>query len=65
VAAGAGADAARHLLVAGGEQFQFGAAGLGLCREIVLFAQAAVDAAGDQSSGGADDLAGAAAEENG
>src|SRR5258707_8070883 len=54
-----------YLLVAGGEQFQFGAAGLGLRGEIVLLAQAAVDAAGDQGSGGSDDLAGAGPGGNG
>src|SRR6266851_67322 len=52
-------------LFAGGEQVEVGTLGLGLGGKIVLFAEAAVDAAGDQGGGGADDLAGAAAEENG
>ena len=53
------------VLLAGGEQVEVGTLGLGLRGKIILFAEAAVNAAGDERSGGADDLAGAAAEKHG
>src|ERR1700740_306783 len=50
-------------LFARGKQVDLGALGL-RGGEIFLFAEGAVDAAGDQGGGGANDLAGAAAEKN-
>ncbi len=52
-------------LFAGGEQVEVGTLGLGLRGKIILFAEAAIDAAGDERGGGADNLARAAAEKHG